>query len=260
MNEPTSPLPSELWATLPPEAQALIVALQARVRELEARLGQNSSNSSRPPSSDPPQAPPKPKVPPSGRKRGGQPGHRGSYRALLPIEQVDQVVVILPEVCRHCRRSFADTKPRRLSRPWRHQVVELLPLGMQVTEYQMEVRRCPHCGKRTRADLPVGVPRRPFGPRLTAVAAMLSGRYRLSQREVRQALKDLWNVTVSLGAITNLEQAQSAALQPVYAEARAAVQQANVVNMDEPSCPFGTPPGHEKCGRARRPGGTVALT
>src|SRR5262245_4503969 len=72
-------------------------ALHERVRELEARLGQTSANSSRPPSSDPPQAPPRPKAPPSGRKRGGQPGHRGTCRALLPVEQVDEVVVVVPE-------------------------------------------------------------------------------------------------------------------------------------------------------------------
>jgi transposase len=112
-------------------------------------------------------------------------------------------------------------------------VVELLPLAVRVTEYQMAVRRCLACGQRTRADLPAGVPRRPFGPRLTAVIALLSGRYRLSRREVRQMLQDLWAVRVSLGAVVHHEQAQSAALAPVVEEARAAVQQAAMVNMDE---------------------------
>ncbi len=78
-----------------------------------------------------------------------------------------------------------------------------------------------------------GVARRPFGVRLTAVIALLSGRYRLSRREVRQLLRDLWQVRVSLGAVVRQEQAQSAALAPVVAEAQAAVQQAAVVNMDE---------------------------
>jgi transposase len=112
-------------------------------------------------------------------------------------------------------------------------VVELLPLAVRVTEYQMTVRRCVGCGKRTRADLTPAVPRRPFGPRLTAVIALLSGRYRLSRREVRQLLKDLWQVRVSLGAVVRQEQTQSAALAPVVEAARAAVQQADVVNMDE---------------------------
>src|SRR5215203_2772082 len=96
------PLPPEIWAATPSAAQTLIVAQREHIRELEARLGQNSSNSSRPPSADPPQAPPRQKAPATGRKRGGQPGHRGAYRALLPAEQVDEVVVVVPEICRHC--------------------------------------------------------------------------------------------------------------------------------------------------------------
>src|ERR671933_257842 len=107
------PLPPEIWAATPAAAQALIVALQQRVRELEAHLGQNSSNSSRPPSTDLPQARPRQKAPATGRKRGGQPGHRGAYRALLPVEQADEVVVVVPEVCRHCRQPFPEPAGHR---------------------------------------------------------------------------------------------------------------------------------------------------
>src|SRR4051812_17248476 len=283
MIETPLPLPPELWATVPApdpaplrerltilqrenaalcaENAALRVengALHERVRELEAWPGQNSSNSSRPPSSDPPQAPARPKAPPSGRKRGGHPGHRGTCRALLPVEQVDEVVAIVPEVCRHCGQPLPQPVGRRRARAWRHQVVELLPLGVRVTEYQMAARRCPACGKRTRAELPAGVPRRPFGARLTAVVALLSGascnyrhlsqsltnaerllqsgsraqkgtrsdlrdaplsgRYGLSRREVRQLLADLWQVRVSLGAVMRQEQAQSATLAAIVEE------------------------------------------
>src|SRR5215213_8868538 len=177
-----APLLEEL-ATLRLENAALRAenaALQARVRELQARLGQTSANSSRPPSSDPPQTPARAKAPPGGRKRGGQPGHRGVHRALLPVEQVDEIVPVVPERCRHCGQPFPETGGRQRGRVWRHQVVELLPLAVRVTEYQMAGRRCAQCGKRTRAGLPEGVPRRPFGTRLTAVIALLSGRYRLS--------------------------------------------------------------------------------
>jgi transposase len=207
--------------------------LQERIRELEARLGQTSANSSRPPSSDPPQTPACPKAPPSGWRRGGQPGHRGAYRALLPVEQVDEIVVVIPEVCRHCRQPLPEPVDRRPGRVWRHQMVELLALAVRVTEYQMAVRRCGVCGRRTRAQLPAGVPRRPFGPRLTAVVALLSGRYRLSRRELRQLLQDLWAVRISLGAVVRQEQAQSAALAPIVEQAQAVVQQAPVVNLDE---------------------------
>jgi transposase len=227
------PLPPAIWAATPCAAQALILAQRERIRELEARLSQRSSNSSRPPSSDPPHVPAKRRALPSGRKRGGQLGHRGAFRALLPVEQVDEIVPVVPEYCRHCQQPFPATTARGRGRAWRHQVVELLPLAVRVTEYQMAMRRCPACGKRTRADLPPGVPRRPFGVRLTAVIALLSGRYRLSRREVRQLLQDLWQVRVSLGAVVRQEQAQSAALAPVVEEARAAVQDSAVVNMDE---------------------------
>jgi transposase len=247
MDAVAPPLPPAIWDALPAEGRALILALRAQVvalqtevaalqeqrREWEARLGQDSSNSSRPPSSDPPYAPRKPHVSPTGRRRGGHPGHPGRFRSLLPVEQVDEVVVVVPERCRRCQQPLPSTEARRQGQPWRHQVVELLPLAVRVTEYQMQIRRCPACRRWTRAGLPPGVPLRPFGTRLTAVVALLSGRYRLSRREVRQALQDLWGVKLSLGAVVRQEQAQSAALAPVVQEARAAVQQADVVNVDE---------------------------
>lgn len=113
-------------------------------------------------------------------------------------------------------------------------MVELVGrLTVRVTEYQMEVRRCAQCGKRTRAGLPAGVPQGAFGPKLTAVVATLTGRYRLSHREVRGLLADLWEVALSLGAVTRLQQVQSAALKAPYTAAREAVQKAAVANMDE---------------------------
>src|SRR4051812_24615438 len=94
------PLPPEIWAATPAAAQALIVALQARVRELEARVGQNSSNASRPPSSDPPHVPPKRQAVSSGRQQGrslldysmavGKAALRGSpAQSLLPAPPGD---------------------------------------------------------------------------------------------------------------------------------------------------------------------------
>jgi transposase len=135
------PLPPEIWAVTPSAAQALILALQERIRELETRLGQTSANSSRPPSSDPAQAPARPKAPPTGRKRGGQAGHRGACRLLLPVEQVDEIVMVVPERCRWCQQPFPEAAGRHRGRAWRHQVVELLPLAVRVTEYQMTARQ-----------------------------------------------------------------------------------------------------------------------
>ena len=144
------PLPPDTWDALPAEARGLILALQAQVvvlqaevaalqaqcRELHASLGQDASNSSRPPSSEPPQAAKSRtrRSPASGRTRGGQRGHPGRFRELLPVEQVDEVVVAIPEHCRRCQRPFPGAGVRHHGRPWRHQVVELLPLAVRVTE------------------------------------------------------------------------------------------------------------------------------
>src|SRR5437016_1549265 len=127
-------LPQELWARTLPAVQAYIEALEARqalMRELEARvvalealvqalqeqLHQTSQNSSRPPSSDPPQQL-HPCRPRGKRRRGGQPGHPGHTRTLLPVDEVDEVVVLKPEQCPHCHTTFAGDDPT----PWRHQV------------------------------------------------------------------------------------------------------------------------------------------
>src|SRR5581483_4162995 len=115
----------------------------------------------------------------------------------------------------------------------RHQVVELPPQAAVVTEYQLAARRCPHCQQVTRATLPPGVPRRPFGPRLTATVALLSGRYRLSRREVQRVLRDLWGVELALGTVDTLVQAQSAALAPLVAELAVALPSEASVAMDE---------------------------
>jgi transposase len=170
--------------------------------------------------------------PPAG-SGAASPDTGGACRGLLPAKQVDEVVAVVPGQCRHCEQPFPEPAAHSRARVWRHQVVELLPLAVRVTEYQMAVRRCPDRGKRTRADLPPGVPRRPFGARLTAVVALLSGRYRLSRREVRLLLQDLWEVRLSLGAVLRQEQAQSAALAPIVEEAQTAVHEAAVVNIDE---------------------------
>src|SRR5437762_1381624 len=106
-----------------------VVTLTGRVAELTARLGQDSTNSSRPPSSDPPGARAGGAAPPPGKRRpGGQPGHAGSHRELVPPERVDRVVLVLPERCGGCGAALA-TEPAAGDPPdERRQVTELPPL------------------------------------------------------------------------------------------------------------------------------------
>src|SRR4051812_26543736 len=118
--EPTDqPLPLEVRAATPAAAQALILAPRECIRDLEAHLGQTSANSCRPPSSDPPHAPVRPQAPPSGRKRGGQPGHRGACHGLLPVDAVDEIVPVVPDYCRHWQQPFPRTEAPRFGRPLR---------------------------------------------------------------------------------------------------------------------------------------------
>jgi transposase len=201
-----------------------------KIEELEARLNRTSKNSSEPPSSDPPSAPPRPPKPPTGRSPGGQPGHPGHSRPLLPPDQVDKIVVLKPEQCRHCRRRLKD---RNDPDPVRHQITELPEPRASTTEYQRHRLWCEHCRDHTLADLPPDVPEGAFGPRLQAVLAYLSGQARLSKRQIEDVMKDLFGVTISLGAVVGAQQAVSEAVAPAVEDAKTYVQQQQVVNADE---------------------------
>lgn len=211
--------------------------LQARVQALEARLGQNSTNSSRPPSADPPQTPPRPPRRPTGRRRGAQPGHPAHQRALLPPEQVDHVADHWPAVCHHCQVPLGADLDQEIGEPVRHQVIDLPPVRAEVTDHYLHRRRCPRCGGQTRADLPPETPGGAFGPRLQAVIALLSSRYRLSRREVADLCAKVLGAAVSVGSVDALCQATAAALAEPVAALQAVVQQAERVNADESRWP-----------------------
>jgi transposase len=236
MNSESS-LSSDLWERTPPEVQAYIRALEARVAALEAtvqqlreQLEQTSRTSSRPPSSDPPQALPKrPRREPTGRQPGGQPGHEGHARGLVPIEQVDVVVPVKPERCRRCQHSLQGED----SQPKRQQVTEIPPVTPVVTEYQLHQLLCSACGEVTRAELPPGVPRGGFGPRVQAITALCTGAYHLSKRTAQAALADLFGISLGLGTIANLEQVTTHAVAEPVAEVRAYVQAQSTAYADE---------------------------
>jgi transposase len=207
--------------------------LSARVAELEARVGQTSAYSARPPSSDPPGARRLAPAARGQRQPGGQRGHPGHFRALRPVEHVDAVVRIVPEACAACGAALpAQAGPDDLPAQ-RHQVVEVPPVQAIVTEYQFAAQACVGCGAVTRAAWPAAVPRGVVGPRLAATSAVLTGRYRLSKREGAQCLADLFGAELSVGTVNAIEQTVSTALEPVVAEARGAVQRTASANVDE---------------------------
>ena len=153
--ERTLPIPRELWEQIPPHVQAVlwvvidrdeerIATLEAEVAELRARVTQNSQNSSRPPSSDGPHVKRKPPRPSSGRKRGRQPGHPVHHRTLVPVEQVDEVIVCTSTHCRRCGHELHGTDPQ----PYRHQVVG----------YHLRCRRIRNISNSACRVHPVGLP------------------------------------------------------------------------------------------------------
>src|SRR5438309_11770707 len=107
---------------------ASIAELEQRLAALEARLGTNSTNSSLPPSANPPGAP-KPVVKPkSGRRRGGQPGHPPHLKQLLPAERVDHVKTFVPDHCDHCHAALPAKATPSDPPPKRFQTIELRPI------------------------------------------------------------------------------------------------------------------------------------
>ena len=178
--------------------------LQEKVHDLTARLNANSTNSSKPPSTDKPWKERRSRKP-TGRKPGGQPGHKGTTRKPFPPEQVDHRVPVVPERCGNCHRRLRPEDIVGVAR--RHQVVEIPPVLAKVWEYVLQDGCCPDCGEVTTADLPEGVPAGCVGPRFQAILALLTGRCRISRREAREVAIALFGekATVSVGTVVASE-------------------------------------------------------
>lgn len=239
---PTPPLPEPLWKTASPELQAAFLAvvqvyeerialLENRLRDLENRLKLNSTNSSKPPSSDPIGMKRRPPAPPSKKKRGGQPGHRKARRTLVPPEKVRETFECKPDTCRRCGHELAGDDPE----PVIHQVAELPKIEPVVDEYRLHRLTCPACRATTCGALPAGVPSGCFGPYLRAVLTMFAGAYRLSKRQIRQVAADVFTLPISTGMISKLERQSAAVLEVPYNELAVAVHHARATNIDETS-------------------------
>jgi len=207
--------------------------LEARVDELEQRLNRSSRNSSLPPSQDPPSAPPRPQQAASGRRRGGQAGHEGRNRPLLPLEQVDELLEHWPQRCHACARVFREEERNDAAAPQRHQVSELPPIAVRVSEHRLHRLRCPACAACTRAQLPAEVSRAAFGHRLQASVATLAVRNRVSRRDTVELVRDLFGADLSTGAVDAIVSRAGEALALPYAELRRHLREAPAVNIDE---------------------------
>jgi len=183
----TLEITEELIARQPPEAQAIIRALLARLAELQARLNQTPRHSSLPPSSEHPHAKPKRALRRQRRKSGGQPGHAKHQRPLSPPEQCTDIQALKPTPCRRCGQGLAGAD----SQPLRHQVWERPVSRPEVIAYRRPRLICPGGATITCAALPPGVPESPSGPRLVAFAGLLMAFFRQSKRRTAWFLETL---------------------------------------------------------------------
>jgi transposase len=206
-----------------------------RITDLERQLAlreQNSTTSSKPPSSDglAGRQRERGRRRKSRRRPGGQVGHPGHHRALVPIERVQAMIDLVPDACRHCQHRLRARD--EAGDPRRHQVTELPPIEAHITEYRCHRRRCPGCGKTTQAPLPdecVGQ----FGPQLTALIAYLTVVCRLPRLVVQRLLVGALQIPMSLGSTQHAWEEASAAVAAPCEELERALREQPVLNGDE---------------------------
>jgi transposase len=217
------PLPSEVLASLPPAVAALIAwqseqirLLTARVAEREGQLNQNSSHSSKPPSADPPSAKPVPARTPSGKKRGGPPGHPKHERTILPPDEIRDHK---PSPGGGCRRPLTGDDPQ----PLIEQVVDPPEKRRPVIHHRRHTLTGPH-GRATTAAVASPETRTGFGPKLQAVTAYLSGVGRMGKRPIRPFGDDVLGIPIRRGSVSHRAASTARALAPIPAEARSAIE------------------------------------
>ena len=228
-------IPPELQSEMTPAVRAFVEMLLARIAKLEARVEElehgrkTPQNSSLPPSSQHPHAKPASPRGKSKRKRGGQPGHAKHQRELIPTDECNEVLPLVPSVCRRCGEPLSGEDPQ----PLRHQVWELPEIKPHVTEYQRHRLGCPACGETTCAELPPGVPQGQSGPRLMAFTAVLMAYYRQSKRRTAEFLRTLLGQPCCPALTVKIENQVTTTLRPCYEEVAAELPAQKHLNIDE---------------------------
>jgi transposase len=210
------------------QLEVSVLQLLQRIEQLESRLNQNSQNSNKPPSSDPPYQRPAREVRKSKRRRGGQKGHKGHRQQML---KPTEILTIAPGPCTcGCARQRAGSL-----RPfYTHQWIELPEIAMQVKHVVLKKAQCSSCGRWVKAQLPREY-QSGYGPRFSALVAELSGIQGISRQAVEDFIENVFAVPISTGAIQKVIDRVSEALAPVHQAIGASVRRAPVNHVDETS-------------------------
>ena len=145
---------------------------------------------------------------------------------------MNDVVDHWPQRC-SCGHVFGEEKHDPAGAPARHQVAELPPLAVEISEHRLQRLCCPDCGCTVRAELPAGVPRGSFGPKLEAAIAALTVRNRLSRRQLAELLDELFGCPIAVGTIDAILTRTGETLVPVYDELLERTHAAGALNVDE---------------------------
>jgi transposase len=211
------------------ELKNQVAELTKLVLSLKEQLDRSSTNSNKPPSSDSPsQKAERHGKGATGGKRGGQPGHTGSKRELVPPEQVNEFKDLFPSECENCWSPLPQSPGSKVQR---FQTVELPPLKAYVIEWLRHCVACPKCRHGTWASI-APIPSTPFGPRLSAVIGLITGVYHLSRRSAVSLLADVLGIDISLGAVSAVEERVSDAVKPAVDETWAKLDAAPVKHTD----------------------------
>jgi transposase len=212
------------------DLRTMVEALQAEVADLKRQLGQNSRNSSKPPSSDSPFVKPAPKSlrGKSGKKPGGQLGHPGSTLAL--VDDPNERLRHEPGPCTGCGADLADAPEVGVER---RQVFDLPPMTVRVTEHQLIARRC-GCGTTTCGTAPEGVTAPvQYGPRITAIILYLYVGQFLSKQRTARALAELFGTPVGEGTVSAMTRRATDGLDDFLNQVAQRIAEAEVAGFDE---------------------------